>query len=232
MEIWQLYQHFLDTASNHRMPRTNLVQLFRKQAEDRQKHEEESACLLMALATLGGPMRHLKTYLTRGDLPGDPRAQSAWAYLFSARNDRAFVTTMGVDVRTFEIILQLFTIEWETTTIDQADMNANGEPQVARRSLDAAGCLGLVLHWLSSTMLAISLQMLFAITPTVCSRYLKVGLQHLIKVLRQIKHARILWPTTEDSIRPYCHAIEKKIPPFDPVLWFFGRLKSAYIGFR
>ncbi|KNZ62711.1 hypothetical protein VP01_1231g3 [Puccinia sorghi] len=38
--------------------------------------------------------------------PGDPMADSAWSYLWSARNDRAFITTMGLDVGTFERIMK------------------------------------------------------------------------------------------------------------------------------
>ena len=96
------------------------------------KKDNEAASLLMALATLGGRMRHLKTYLTRADLPGYPQAESAWAYLWSVRNDQAFFTTMGVDVRTFDIIHQAFLIEWESETIARADVNCHGQPQVAR----------------------------------------------------------------------------------------------------
>ncbi|KNZ56168.1 hypothetical protein VP01_247g1 [Puccinia sorghi] len=67
-----------------------------------QKQEKESACLLIALnATLGGPMRQLKTCLTHVHLPGNPHTQIPWAYLFSMHNNRAFVTTMGADCHQF-----------------------------------------------------------------------------------------------------------------------------------
>ena len=119
---------------------------------------------------------------------------------------------MGVDVQTFNVLLNPFTIEWEGKTIPRSDVNPHGEPQVARRSLDAAGCLALVLHWLSSTMSAISLQLIFAITPLVFSCYLNVGLQFLMWILRKLKHAHIIWPTTEVAIKTYCMTIEKKFP--------------------
>ncbi|EFP76492.1 uncharacterized protein PGTG_02933 [Puccinia graminis f. sp. tritici CRL 75-36-700-3] len=53
---------------------------------------------------------------------------------------------MGVDVKTFKDILSRFELLWNSVTLPQNDVNPNGEPQVGRRSLDAAGCLGLVLH--------------------------------------------------------------------------------------
>ncbi|KAL7751449.1 hypothetical protein RI367_002907 [Sorochytrium milnesiophthora] len=41
------------------------------------------------------------------------------------------------------------------------------------RFLDAEGIVDLVLHYLNSTMRLKKLQQLFAVTPTVCSRYLR-----------------------------------------------------------
>jgi hypothetical protein len=75
---------------------------------------------------------------------------------------------MGVDVNTFHVILQPFSLLWYGKTITRANVNPRGAPQPGRRTLDSAGCLGLVLHWLSSTMPAYNLQQLFAVTPAVC----------------------------------------------------------------
>ncbi|KNE92026.1 hypothetical protein PSTG_14559 [Puccinia striiformis f. sp. tritici PST-78] len=97
---------------------------------------------------------------------------SAWAFLWSAQNDQGFITTMGVDVTTFDNLLQRYTVHGDFSTIDRDDVNPHGEPQIGRQTLDAAGSLGLVLHWISSTMSAYTLQQLFDITPAVCSQYL------------------------------------------------------------
>ncbi|KAE9395858.1 hypothetical protein BT96DRAFT_958416 [Gymnopus androsaceus JB14] len=43
---------------------------------------------------------------------------------------------------------------------------AGEPPRVHRRSLDAAGALGLILHYLNSTMLDVSLEQIFALIPT------------------------------------------------------------------
>lgn len=126
----------------------------------------------MALATLGDLLRKIKTYLTCSNLLGNPLANSVWAYLWSACNVWAFVTTMDVDVQTFQITLWHFSKEWCLETITQANVKPDGKPQIAHCSLDVAGCLPLVLHWLSSTMPAIPLQLSFAITPSICSLYL------------------------------------------------------------
>jgi hypothetical protein len=142
---------------------------FAQIASRRRHKDEEMGFLIVDLATMGGPSRKLRTYLTRGDLPGDPLAESAWAYLWGAQNNQAFITTMGVDVNTFNTILHPFAELWNAEPIPWGDVNPHGKPQLARRLLDAAGCLGLVLHWLCSTMPGYLLQQLFAITPAVCS---------------------------------------------------------------
>ena len=141
--------------------------------EDRQDEEDEEILIsIVALAVLGTPVpfRSLRTYLTRPDLPGNPRTNSAWTHMRSVGNDWAFVTVMGIDVRTFEAILVPFDLAWNGTPIPRGDVNPSGAPQPHRRSLDSAGGLALLLHWISSTMAAYTLQQIFSITVAVCSR--------------------------------------------------------------
>ncbi|PLW38814.1 hypothetical protein PCANC_16582 [Puccinia coronata f. sp. avenae] len=173
------------------------VQRFAQMATRRRREDDNAVALIVGLATRGGPLRQMRTYLTRGDLLGDPLADSAWAYLWSAQNNRAFITTMGVDVHTFNTILTPFETLWNSKTIPRGDVNPQGEPQLARRSLDAARCLGLVLHWFCSTMPCYLLQQLFAITLAVCLQYLDTGLRHLLTALKDFKPARIVWPSTD-----------------------------------
>ncbi|KAA1077710.1 hypothetical protein PGT21_017098 [Puccinia graminis f. sp. tritici] len=119
---------------------------------------------------------------------------------------------MGINVRTFDDLLDRFSSSWNFNTIDRADVNPNGEPQIGRRSLDAAGTLGLVLHWLCLTMSSYSLQQLFGVTPAICSRYLASGMDHLLDVLNVHPKAQFLWPTTERRAREYGRPIQKKFP--------------------
>jgi len=44
-----------------------------------------------------------RNYLCRPQLQPDPRNNTPWQVLFNSRNDRAFITTMGFDVETFEL---------------------------------------------------------------------------------------------------------------------------------
>ena len=93
---------------------------------------------------------------------------------------------MGVNVPTFRMIMESsFANLWYTLPIGRSDLNPTGaEPKPRRRSLDAEGGLGLVLHWLSSTMRHVSLQQIFALTPSTVSRYLRFSRTILLMVLQ------------------------------------------------
>ena len=80
---------------------------------------------------------------------------------------------------------------WLSQPIPCADASTHGEPRPGGRSLDAWGALGLVLHYLNSTMLEISLQQIFALIPTTVSRYITFGLQILLETLCDLPDATI-----------------------------------------
>ena len=121
-----------------------------------QDEDNKAVVIIVALALLGKqvPIRTMRTYLTRPDLTGNPQGTSAWNHLWDVGNDQEFITVMGVDVWTFELLLIHFSMAWDLARITQLDFNPNGDPQPARQSLDAAGGLALLLHWLSSSMAA------------------------------------------------------------------------------
>jgi hypothetical protein len=78
--------------------------------------------------------------------------------------------------------------------------------------LDAAGALGLALHWVNSTMREISLQQIFALAPTTVSRYIQFSLDILLAVLRQIPNARIQWPSGINQFQEYNDLIIQHYP--------------------
>lgn len=135
-----------------------------------------------------------RLYLCRPQLLPNPRIDTPWQVLYRSQNDRAFITTMGIDVDTFASLLTSgFAQRWYETPVPRNDVNQGGDPHIERRSLNAAGALGLVLHYLSSTMHAISLQQIFAIIPSTVTRYLHFGLNLLLLSLRTIRDATIRW---------------------------------------
>jgi hypothetical protein len=75
-----------------------------------------------------------------------------------------------------------FAERWELSTIPRNDVAIIGEPRLGTRSLDAAGGLGLVLRYLGSAMLEISLQQIFALTLSTVSRYLDFAKKILLQL--------------------------------------------------
>jgi hypothetical protein len=109
---------------------------------------------------------------------------------------------MGFDMQTFEDILTAgFSGTWYMLPIPRGDTAATGNPQPGARSLDAAGTLGLALHFLNSTMREISLQQIFVFVPSTISRYIHFSLDILLAILCQIPDARIQWPSNVEEFQ-------------------------------
>jgi hypothetical protein len=183
--------------------------------------EDEEGLRVLAVALITGVEvarqehinnRHLnRLYLCRSQLLSNPRENTLWQVLYKSQSDRTFITTMGLDVPTFGYLLTFgFSKCWYDTRIPREDVNTHGTPHASRRSLDAAGALGLVLHDLNSTMHEISLQQIFALIPTTVSRYITFALQILLFTLRDVRDAIIQWPWGDDfecysSLVVACH---------------------------
>ena len=102
---------------------------------------------------------------------------------------------MGFDVATFHDILHHgFERIWNETPIPHQDVLTSSVPRVVHCSLDACGALGLILHYLNSTMLEVSLSQIFAIIPTTISHYITFTLGILLFTLKHMKDAQIQWP--------------------------------------
>ena len=85
--------------------------------------------------------------------PSQPIKMAPWQVLFASQNDCAFITTMGFNVKTFTTILASdFAEQWYNTLIPHNDATIHANPHAKCRSLDAGGALGLILHYLDSTM--------------------------------------------------------------------------------
>ncbi|KAJ7194857.1 hypothetical protein GGX14DRAFT_402074 [Mycena pura] len=181
-----------------------------QQLEDTELHVEWQLSQQLAGAVLLGALearrrraerrRHSRLYLCRPQLLPNPRVETPWQQLYASQNNRAFITTMGFDTDTFDKILHGgFRATWNGMTIPRRDVSLTGNPRLGARSLDAAGALGLVLHYLNSTMREISLQQIFALIPTSVSRYITFGLQILLGVLKKLPKAHISWPRTDSD---------------------------------
>ncbi|KZW01164.1 hypothetical protein EXIGLDRAFT_738600 [Exidia glandulosa HHB12029] len=140
-----------------------------------------------------------RQYLSRNALVHPRSGCTSWQKLYQSRDDRAFITTMGVNVSTFDLLLERgFQVAWDTTPIPRNDLGSSGVVASHRRLLDAAGALGLYLHRVSSTMREVSLQQIFGLTNAVLSRYLAFAADLLLAVLRKMPEAAISWPRGEE----------------------------------
>lgn len=153
-----------------------------------------------------------RAYFLREDLLPDPRVSTPWQQMYESSNDKAFIVTMGVDVNTFHLILRCgFQTQWDETTIPRADVSQTGAPRPGRRSLDAAGALGLILHYLNSTMREVSLQQIFALVPASVSRYIDFALDILLYTVRRMREARVAWPHG-DEFEVYAQLVQARHP--------------------
>jgi hypothetical protein len=185
-----------------------LQQLIEEEEEEEEEDLEVQAAAGGALIIYGAEEAcrlraerrwNCRRYLTHPDLLRNPRVLTPWQALYQSRNNRAFITTMGFDVATFNSILVAgFEMRWNTNPIPRNNVPSSATPALARRSLDAAGALGLVLHFLGSTMLDVSLMQIFTLIPTTVTCYIDFSLTILRDTLREMRDARIKWLVGEE----------------------------------
>ncbi|KZT60965.1 hypothetical protein CALCODRAFT_428579 [Calocera cornea HHB12733] len=167
------------------------------------EHERTAAFLLLVLqqAALHQAQDRAahRAYLTRHDLLPHPRRQTPFQQVLTGEVDRAYIATMGLDVKTFKRLLSAgFEVAWNTTPIPRSEVAPSSEPRPHQRSLDAAGGLGLLLYWLNSTMIDKTLSQLFALVPSTITRYREFALHLLLRTLQHIPEGRILWPKDDE----------------------------------
>lgn len=177
--------------------------------EDEDEEYEDTALAALAVAfvcaeeariTRAERRQPSRRYLRRPQLLPNPRYDTPWQALYESRDDRAYITTMGIDVDTFHYILNHgFAREWNRNPIPRPDANPTGFARLGARSLDAAGALGLVYHYLTSAMPDTALQQIFALVPSTVTRYRAWAMKILLNVLRCIPSGRISWWKDEDE---------------------------------
>ena len=181
-------------------------------AQRKQRSQFVIALAIVLLVFINRKQRRHRNFLSRSSLLPNPSEGTPWQALYAANDDRAYIVTMGVGVAVFQKILQSgFADTWNSFPIPRNDTRSVVHPRLGKRSLDAAGALGLILHYLNSTMADFSLQQIFALTPAVESRYRNWGLCILQATLRCMKDAAIAWPS-RNRCEKYADMIKRRHP--------------------
>ncbi|KAK9342363.1 hypothetical protein V1522DRAFT_373347, partial [Lipomyces starkeyi] len=82
-----------------------------------------------------------------------PPDKSPWQMLRDSSDEKAFILTTGLSPTLFEYVLDCgFRDAWNTAPIMRHDVSVHGGTRPSKMSLDADGALGLVLHFLNSSM--------------------------------------------------------------------------------
>ncbi|KAG2047512.1 hypothetical protein BDR06DRAFT_985145 [Suillus hirtellus] len=183
----------------------------------------ELQAAVVSVLILGAEEAHLmktrvrnpsRLYLCHPQLLSNPCVMTLWTQLYESYNDHAYITTMGFNITTFHQLLNSgFTDKWNSTLIPRANASSWGQPRIGAHSLDAAGALGLTLHFLSSAMQEISLQQIFALIPTTVNQYLDFSLDILLQTLCNMPEGAIHFPDHNEIIEDnlLIHACHPKL---------------------
>lgn len=154
-------------------------------------------------------------------------AECAWIKLYNSGNDQAMITLTGLDLATFNWLDGLFT-----------PMHDNYSPFISpdgkitllknrsgrKRLIEGKDCLALTLAWTRTRGSSFALQMIFGITGTSTSMYLRFGRRILIEILKKNDLARLRIPSPE-KIREYCRAYALRHPDLGDVWCTMDGLK-------
>ena len=127
-----------------------------------------------------------------------------------SQNDQALITLTGFDVKSFHFLLIKFAPTFDgwtphvDTTITQITTTRG-----RRRMIRPEDCLGLLLAWSRTRGSMMVLQLIFGMTMTNLSVYLRFARRIIIKVLRNDPMAAIRLPSS-DKIEVYKHAIQER----------------------
>lgn len=155
-------------------------------------------------------------------------SDSAWRTLLSAGSNQALITLTGLNFETFDWLLERFRPLYEEYS---PFIDPNGkivrirfQGRGRKRLIDAQDCLGLVLAWTRTRGSNMVLQMIFGMTGTPVSMYLRYARRLLIRILANEPDSAIRIPS-HDTIREYQAAIRAKHEALDGVWCTMDGLK-------
>jgi hypothetical protein len=139
---------------------------------------------------------------------------SAWRQLYHSKNDQGLITLTGFDFNSFNAVSDKFAPLFNSFSPfrrDESTITPKTNRRGNRRQIDAADCLGLVLAWTRTRGSMAVLQMIFGLTMTNLSTYLRFGRRIVIEVLKNDPDATIRLPA-DIEMQQYIDAIAGKHP--------------------
>jgi hypothetical protein len=124
------------------------------------------------------------------------------------------ITLTGFDFNSFNAVSKKLAPLFNVFTPfrrDHETITLKTSPRGRRRQINAVDCLGLVLAWTRTRGSMAVLQMIFGLTMTNLSTYLRFGRRIVIEVLKNDPDATIRLPT-ENEMQQYTQAIAGKHP--------------------
>ena len=103
---------------------------------------------------------------------------SAWQQLYHLKNDQGLITLTGFNFNLFNAVSDKFAPLFNAFSPirrDESTISPKTSCRGKRRQIDAADCLGLVLAWTRTRGSMAVLQMIFGLTMTNLSTYLRFG---------------------------------------------------------
>jgi hypothetical protein len=175
------------------------------------QEEDQQLSFRQSLSVYGRRVRSGK--IRRGAL--QTVADSSFCRLFASGQDDALVTLCGFDHASFRCLLALFEPLFNhytpysdgksTFTIKRSQ--SRGRP----RQVTSTVALGLVLAWTRTRGSSMVLQVIFGVTASVLSLWLRFGRRVLVRILRNHPKARVEMPDGNE-IESFKKAINDKYP--------------------
>ncbi len=141
-------------------------------------------------------------------------SMSAFSTLFGSGCDQSLITTCGLDHRAFRLLLNRFEPVYHRYTPYSPDGRivrmrlsaGRGRP----RSMTASHCLGMALTWIRSRGSEHMLSLVFSVTGSVCSLFLRFARRILIRIL--CSDPRALRLPTDAEVEEFQGVFETKHP--------------------
>ena len=145
-----------------------------------------------------------------------PMGDSAFSRLFASGQDDALITLCGFDHTSFRSLLALFEPYFNNYTPYYGDGNGKFLTKTAQsrgrpRQVTPTVALGLVLAWTRTRGSSMVLQLIFGVTSSLLSMWLRFGRRILVRILQNHPKARVQMPNGNE-IESFKTAINGKYP--------------------